>query len=123
MQATPIITSFRFLASLFLTTLLLRLGLPHPCLASYVACACGHLLDSLGTHLFRRARGSGHTASHDLVRDAVYHIIRESRQHAQQERTGFLPSSAPRGRGWRVNIVISDAAAGHTLIDIVDVLD
>ena len=53
------------------------------------------------------------------MRDAVYHIIRESRQHAQRERTGFLPSSAPGGRGGRVDIVISDAAAGHTLVDIV----
>ena len=53
------------------------------------------------------------------MRDAVYHIIRESRQHAQRERTGFLPSSAPGGRGGRVDIVISDAAVGHTLIDIV----
>ena len=53
------------------------------------------------------------------MRDAVYHIIRESRQHAQRERTGFLPSSAPGGRGGRVDIVISDAAVGHPLVDIV----
>ena len=33
------------------------------------------------------------------MRDAVYHIIRESRQHAHWERTRFLPSLAPRGRG------------------------
>ena len=30
-----------------------------------------------------------------------------------------LPSSAPRGRGGRVDIVISDAAVEHTLVDIV----
>ena len=53
------------------------------------------------------------------MRDAVYHIIRESRQHAQQERTGFLPSSAPGERGGRVDIMISNAAVGHTLVDIV----
>ena len=53
------------------------------------------------------------------MRDALYHIIRESHQHAHRERTGFLPSSAPGGRGGRVNIVISDAAGGHTLVDIV----
>ena len=53
------------------------------------------------------------------MRDAVFHIIRESRRHAHRERTGFLPSSAPGGRGWRVDIVISDAAVGHTLVDIV----
>ena len=53
------------------------------------------------------------------MRDAVYHIIRESRQHAHRERSGFLPSSAPRGGGGRVDIVISDAAVGHTLVDIV----
>ena len=38
--------------------------------------------------------------------------ICESRQHAHRERTGFLPLSAPRGRGGRVDIVISDAAVG-----------
>ena len=53
------------------------------------------------------------------MRDAVYHIIRESRQHAHRERTGFLPSSAPGGRGGRIGIVISDGAVGHTLVDIV----
>ena len=53
------------------------------------------------------------------MRDAVYHIIRESRQHAHRERTGFLPSSAPGGRGGRVDIVISDAAVGQFLVDIV----
>ena len=45
--------------------------------------------------------------------------MRESRQHTHRERTDFLPSSAPGGRGGRVDIVISDAAVGHTLVDIV----
>ena len=54
------------------------------------------------------------------MRDAVYHIILESRQHAHRERTSFLPSSALGGRGGRVDIAISDAAVGHTLVDIVD---
>ena len=48
--------------------------------------------------------------------DAVYHIIRESGRHAHRERTSFLPSSP---LGGRVYIVISDAAVGHTLVDIV----
>ena len=119
LQATPILPSLHFPAPLFVTALRLRLGLPHPCLATYAACSCGHPLDPLGTHLLRCARGGERTSSHDSVRDAVYHIIRESRQHAQRERTGFLPSSAPGGRGGRVDIVISDAAVGHTLVDIV----
>ena len=119
MQATPLLPSLRFLAPPFVTALRLRLGHPHPCLRTYTACARGHQLDPLGTHLLRCARGGERPASHDSVRDAVYHIIRESRQHAQPERTGFLPSSAPGGRGGRVDIVISDAAVGHTLVDIV----
>ena len=119
LQATPIISSLRFPAPLFVTALRLRFGLPHPCLRTYTACSCGHTLDPRGTHLLRCARGGERTASHDSVRDAVYHIVRESRQHAQRERTGFLPSSAPGGRGGRVDIVISDAAVGHTLVDIV----
>ena len=58
------------------------------------------------------------TSLHDYVRDAVYHIICKSCQHVHRERT-FLPPSAPRGRGGRVDIVISDAAVGHTLVDII----
>ena len=72
------------------------------------------------THLLRCARGGERTLSHDSMRDAVFNIIRESRQHAHRERTGFLPSSAPGGRGGRVDIVISDAAVGHTLVDFVN---
>ena len=41
------------------------------------------------------------------------------RQHAHRERSGFLLSSAPGGRGGRVDISISDVAVGHTLVDIV----
>ena len=115
MQATPVPPSLRFPAPLFVTALHLRLGLPHPCVATYAACSCGHLR----THLLRSARRGERTSSHDSVRDAVYHIIRESRQHAHWERTGFLPSSAPGRRGERVDIVISDAVVGHTLVDIV----
>ena len=83
------------------------------------ACSCGYLLDPLGTHLLRCARGGKSTSSHDFVRDAVYHIIRESRQHAHWEHTSFLPTSAPMGWRGRVDIVISDAAVGHTLVDVV----
>ena len=64
-------------------------------------------------------RGGERTSSHDFVRDAVYHIIRESCRHAHRERTSFLPSSEPGGRGGRVDIVIPDAAVGHTLVDVV----
>ena len=119
MQATPILSSLRFPAPIFVTALRLCFGLPHPCLTTYTACSCGHTLDPRGTHLLRCARGGEWTASHDSVCDAVYHIVRESRQHAQRERTCFLPSSASGGRGGRVDIVISDAAVGHTLVDIV----
>ena len=70
-------------------------------------------------HLQRCARGSERTSSHDFVSDAVYHIIRELRQHAHRERIDFLPSSAPGGRRGRVDIVVSDAAVGHTLVDII----
>jgi hypothetical protein len=117
--ATPILPSLRISSPHFITAVRVRLGLPHPCLTSYEVCSCGHSMDALGTHLMRCARGGERTSSHDAVRDAVYYIIRESRQHAQRERTGFLPSSAPGGRGGRVDIVISDAVVGHTLVDIV----
>ena len=112
LQATPLLPSLRFPAPLFATALRLRLGLPHPCLATYAACLCGHSLDPLGIYLLRCARKDERTSPHDSGRDAIYCIIRDSRQHAHRERTGFIPSSAPGGRGGRVDIVISDAAVG-----------
>ena len=102
-----------------MTALRLRLGLPHPSLATYVVCSCGRLLDPLGTHLLCGTSRGERTSSHDFVRDAIHHIIRESSQHAHRERSSFLSPSAPWGRGERVDIVISDAAVGHTLVDIV----
>ena len=47
----------------------------------------------------------------------IYHIIRESREHAHLGCTGSLPSSALGGRGGRVAIVISDATVGNILVD------
>ena len=67
----------------------------------------------------RCAHGGERTSLHDSVPDAVYHIIRESRQHEHRERNGFLLSSAPGGREGRVDIVISDDAVGNTSADIV----
>ena len=64
-----------------------------------------------------RSRRRAHVIAN--VRDAVHHIIRESRQHARRERTASLPSSTPGGRGGRVDIAISDATVGQTLVDIV----
>ena len=91
LQATHIFPSLRFPAPLFVKALRLRIGLPHPCLAKYTACSSGHPLDPPGTNLLRYARGGERASSRDDVRDAVHHIIRESRQHAHRERTSFLP--------------------------------
>ena len=86
---------------------------------TYAACSCGHPLDPLGTHLVRCAREGKRTSSHNFERDAVYHIIRESHQHAHREHTDFLPSLPLGWRTGRVVIVISEAAVGHILVDIV----
>ena len=71
LQTSPILSSLRFPAPLFVTALRLRLDLPHPCLTTYEACSCGHALNPLGTHLLRYAREGEHTASHDSVRNAI----------------------------------------------------
>ena len=71
------------------------------------------------THLLRCTRRGETTSSHGSVRDAVYHIIYALRHHAHWERTCLLISSTPGGRGGCVDIVISKAAMGHTLVDIV----
>ena len=75
--------------------------------------------DTLGTHLLRCSRGGERTAAHDAVRDAIEYIIRDAGRAVVREKTGFLPSSIPGGRGGRVDLVISEPARGHTLLDIV----
>ena len=109
LKATPILPSLRFPAPLFVTTFNLRLGLPQPYLATYMVCSRGHPLDPLGTHLSRCARASELTSSYDSVHDAGYHIIHEFFGV-------FLVFFVSFGR---VEMVISDVAVGHTLVDIV----
>ena len=65
-----------------------------------------------------RSRRRAHLIAKKIAQ-CGYNIVRESRQHTYRECTGFLPSSAPRGRKGRVDIVISDGAVEHTLVDIV----
>ena len=53
----------------------------------------------------------------------IFHIglltLRELREHAHLKRASLLPSLAlGRKRGGRVDLVISDVVAGHTLVDI-----
>ena len=46
-------------------------------------------------------------------------FVSRTSTHIGSALASFLPSSAPGGRGGRVDIVISDAAVGHTLVDVV----
>ena len=97
----------------------LRLELPHPCLVDHSVCTCGHSMDALGTHLLRCSHNRERSAAHDAMRDAMYYIIREAGRAFAGERTSSLPSAIPRGRGGRVDLVISEPASGHTLLDVV----
>ena len=65
-------------------------------------------------HMYR-----SHTKYHDTVRYAIYNIIRDARRAIVRKKTGFLPSSIPRGWGGRVDLVISEPTRGHTLLDVV----
>ena len=76
-------------------------------------------MDALGSHLMGCTRGGERTASHNAVRDSVFHIVRESSQYAQRDRTECLSSYAPIGRGGWDDIVISDLVEAHILVDVV----
>lgn len=59
------------------------------------------------------------TAAHDVVRDAMHYIIRDASRAILQEKRGFLPSAMLGGRRRRVDLVISEPAASHTLLYVV----
>ena len=69
--------------------------------------------------MLRCSHGRERSAAHDAMRDVMYYIIWEAGRAFARERTGFLPSAIPRGRGGRVDLVISEPASGHTLLDVV----
>ena len=65
----------------------------------------------------RFSHGGERIDAHDVVRDAIYYITRcGTRSRAGED--GIPPSSIP-ARGGRVDLVISEPARGHTLLDVV----
>ncbi len=65
----------------FLTTLHTCLGLPHPIVANFSWCQCGHTIDNLDTHLFRCPCGSDCITAHNTLRDIIAPIALESGTH------------------------------------------
>ena len=92
---------------------------PYLCLFDHSVCTCRHPMDVIRTHLLRCSHGGEHTTAHDNTCDANYYIIRDAGRVVVVEKTIFLPSSIPRARGGRVDLVISEPARGHTLLDVV----
>ena len=76
-------------------------------------------MDALWTHLLWCSHGGERTPPHDAMRDAIYPITRDAGRAVVREKTRFLPSSILGCRRGCVDLVISEPALGHTLLDVV----
>jgi hypothetical protein len=57
---------FRLTSLVFSTTFQIRLGLPHPSIASILQCMCTHPIDPMGIHLLCCAHVNKRTWTHDV---------------------------------------------------------
>ncbi len=61
----PTISTFGLSPTHFYTPLCTHFGLPHPTMANFSWCQCGHSINDLSTHLFRCTYENEHTTAHD----------------------------------------------------------
>eukprot|EP00850_Spirogloea_muscicola_P011243 SM000069S20680 [mRNA] locus=s69:132810:139001:- [translate_table: standard] len=125
LSALPIYESLRLSDDLFRTAVHHHLGLPPLCLAIWLA------FDSANVVIVRRMRslwqltcfnGSKCNASHNLLRDAVYGLLREAGYHAAMEVPGIMPVLQKRGRPYirRLDVVATPRSGGlRLLLDVV----
>jgi hypothetical protein len=59
--------SFRLYSTHFLTTLHIRLSIPHPIVVHFSRCQCGHTIDNLGIHLLHCLCKNEHNVTHDTL--------------------------------------------------------
>eukprot|EP00850_Spirogloea_muscicola_P017319 SM000147S01138 [mRNA] locus=s147:305602:307140:+ [translate_table: standard] len=89
------------------------------------ACECGHHSEdeiSLAAHMLRCVEGTERNASHNLLRDAVYGLVREAGYHAAMEVPGIMPVLQKRGRPYvrRLDVVATPRSGGpRLLLDVV----
>jgi hypothetical protein len=69
----------------FFTTLCTCFGLPHPMVAHFSWCQCGHAIDYLGTHLLWCLYESEDTTTHDTFRVIIIVIVLVNGTHVQRE--------------------------------------
>eukprot|EP00850_Spirogloea_muscicola_P023222 SM000339S12957 [mRNA] locus=s339:14359:15429:- [translate_table: standard] len=125
LNALLIYESLRLSDDLFRTAVHHHLGLPPLCLAGIRQCECGHRSEdeiSLAAHMLRWFEESERNASHNLLRDAMYGLVREAGCHAAMEVPGIMPVLQKRGRPYvrRLDVVATPRSGGpRLLLDVV----
>jgi hypothetical protein len=62
----------------FLITLHIHLGIPHPTIAHFSQCQCGHTINDLGIHLLHSPSKGECSVTHDTLRDIIATITLDS---------------------------------------------
>ncbi len=89
--AHPNTPSFHLSYAHFLITLCIQFDIPHPAIAHFSQCQCGHTINDLCIQLLHCLYGNECTATHDMLQDVVVAITSKSGTHVQQEVSYFFP--------------------------------
>jgi hypothetical protein len=71
----------------------MRLGLPHPSIASIFRCVCTHPINPMGIHFLRCVHVNECIGTHDAICNTFATIMRDAGFHAGQEQLHVFPST------------------------------
>jgi hypothetical protein len=118
LKVQPIFLGFQLTSLVFSTTFRIRLGLPHPSIASIPQCMCTHPIDYMGIHLLRCVHGNEHIRTHDVVHNTFATIVWDVGFHMGQKQLYVFLSNTFNSSRQQINIVLTQNGI-HTFVDIV----
>ncbi len=118
LKTRPIFPTFWLSSPISCIALHMRLGLPHPLIASIPWCVCTHPIDPMGIHLWCCVHGNKCIRTHDVICNTFTTITRDANFHMRQEQLHVLPSTTFNSSHQWVDIVLTKNGI-RTLTDIV----
>ena len=121
LTALPVHPGLALQPAHFTVALILRLGLPQPCLRGVPLCACGAQLVPGGEslHVLRCPTGGGLTRVHNTVRDQLAVLARQAGYVVKLEPEGAMPLRPGEAKGRRPDILCQDMLrAGRLFLDV-----
>ncbi len=95
----------------------MRLGLPHPSIASIPQCVCTHPINLMDIHLLCCTHSNKCTRTHDVIHNTFVAIAQDVGFHVGQKQLYVFPSTMFNSFHQRSNIVITKTGI-CTLINI-----